>query len=43
MPLSLQCGELKNSLNNKNALSNRADNEDWEYISEINYLESNHP
>ncbi|XTI87872.1 hypothetical protein V2W45_1468330 [Cenococcum geophilum] len=40
--LSSWCSVLKNSLNNKNALSDGADNEDWEHIGKVNYLESNH-
>ena len=41
-PLSSWCGELENGLNNEDTLSDGADDEDWEHIGEIDYLESNY-
>jgi hypothetical protein len=42
-PLSLWCGELNNNLNNKDSLSDGANNRDWEHTGKINYLEDNQP
>lgn len=42
-PPSSWCGESKNGLDGKDALSDRAADEDWGHIGEIDHLESNHP